>query len=138
MAAQHDQDEVIVAHALYLLSPEEKELLLLASVADREGRALTASQAAARQAYRSALRRECLGARHRSTAGFEDSPPLHQIMVTASLSRLSLEELELVRSGMLAQQEGRAVNEFEAAALRAYQCGWERLCEMAGYDGAGN
>jgi hypothetical protein len=138
MAAQHDQDKAIVVRTLYRLSPEELELLLLASVTDREGRALTESQAAARQAYQSALRSECLAAGRRSTAGFEDSPPLHQIMVTANLSRLSMEELRLARSGMRAQQEGRAVSAGEAAALRAHQCGWERLCEMAGRTSLGH
>jgi len=82
--------------------------------------------------------KECLAAGRRSTAGFEDSPPLHRIMVTANLRRLSMEELRLARSGMLAQQEGRVVSAGEAAALRAHQCAWERLCEMAGYCGAGN
>ena len=137
MTAQHGQDNAIVASALQRLSVEEMELLLLAFVADREGRGLSEPQATAMQAYRSALRRECLGAGRRSTAGFEDRPARRQIMATANFRRLSFEELQFLRSGLQAQQEGRAVSTCEAAALQSYQCGWERLCAMAGYCGAG-
>jgi hypothetical protein len=113
------------------------ELLLLAFVANREGRALTEPQANARQACQSAIRTECLRAGRRTAAGFEDRPSLRQIMVTANFRRLTRQELELVHSGLQAQQEGRAVSTDEATALQSAQSGWKRLCEMAGYCNAG-
>lgn len=131
-AVQHQQDEAIVKQVLHKLSPQEMELLILASVADREGRALTELEWAARQAYRLALLQECVVAGRRPTEGLEAPSALHQILVSAHLGRLSREDLVLVSSGLQAQQEGRPVSTSEAAALQTFQCEWERLIEMAG------
>ena len=132
IARRPEQDEAIVDKAVHMLSLTEMELLLLASAADQEGRGLTEPQMAAQQAYQLALRRECLAAGRRSTAGFSDTLVLHRIIRTANLRQLSCEDLHLLQSALLAQQEGRPVNAQEAAALQTLNNGWERLCEMAG------
>src|SRR5262249_1524245 len=84
-AVQHQHDEPIVKQVLHKLSPQEMELLILASVADREGRALTELEWAARQAYRLALLQECVVAGRRPTEGLEAPSALHQILVSAHL-----------------------------------------------------
>jgi hypothetical protein len=133
MAEQQKQDDAIAVGAMHRLSLEEAELLLLASVAHREGRSLTEPQMAAKQAYHLAIQRGCLGAGRRSTWGFEDIPSLDGLIVRASLLRLSRAELELVRNGILAQQEGRPVSAEEAATLQIWTNEWERLCELTGF-----
>ena len=132
IARRPEQDEAIFGRALQRLSLTEMELLVLASVADRESRGLTEPQMAAKQAYRLALRTECLVAGRCSTAGFADTPALGRIMSAANLCRLSTENLKLCISGLHAQQEGRPVNAEEAAAFQICEGGWGRLCEMAG------
>jgi hypothetical protein len=127
------QDEAIAVGVFYRLSLEEIDLLLLASVSDREGRSLTEPQMAAKQAYHLALRTECLGAGRRSTAGLEDLPPLDQMIDQASLRRLSFEDLKLLSNGLRAQHEGCAVSVDEAAAIQTYQYEREHLYALAGF-----
>ena len=127
-----EQDEAILERAVRKLSLTEMELLLLAFAADREGRKLTESQMAAKQAYHLALRTECLAAGRRSTVGFSDTLVLHRIIMTASLEQLSIKDMVFLGKGLLAQEEGRPLNADEAAGLQIWENGRERLCEMAG------
>ena len=132
LSARHQLDPKIAGSALFSLSLDEMDLLLQASVAVLEGRALTEPQRAARQAYRLALERKCMGAGRRSTTGIADLPEFGRILTAATVLRLSNEDLNLVVSGMEAQEEGRPVSASEAAALQPCQREQERLCEMAG------
>jgi hypothetical protein len=133
MAGWDKQDEAIGPGVFHRLSREEIDLLLLASVADREGRSLTEPQMAAKLAYYLALRTECLRSGRRFTARLEALPPLDRMINQASLSLLSFEDVKLISSGLRAQHEGRAVSAVEAAAIQTGQNERERLYALAGF-----
>jgi hypothetical protein len=83
LSARHQLDPKIAGSALFSLSLDEMDLLLQASVAVLEGRALTEPQRAARQAYRLALERKCMTT-FLALAGTPASPSGHGRVFTKS------------------------------------------------------
>ncbi len=128
----------IVESALRQLEDRHMEPLVIAVRAEREGRALSADESAAKQAYREVLTQECRSNGYSSVAGFEDALDLKLVVMYAMADRIassmSLQELDLVESAAKAPNKGRAVTPEEAAALQKWMAESNRLDRLAGFD----
>ncbi len=129
---RRQQDKKIVESALYSIRPDQWEGLILAKIADRDGRALTEAESAATQAYRSQLRCQCLNAGRRSAEGFEHIPALDELFGKAILGILEHWEFELFRSALDALAEGRPVSPEAMPVVEAWEEKWKRISEKAG------
>jgi hypothetical protein len=130
---RRDDVRSIARKAMVWLWPDDIELLIAAFGADQSGRPLTECEAAARQGYSEALEQEYRWAGLPSTTGSGLTVDLHQAATCVLAFRLSHEELELCLTGVSTAHEGRAPNEREAAAMRAYIAETERLSLLAGF-----
>jgi hypothetical protein len=120
--------------ALEHLSVEDMELLISAFGADREGRMLTEFEAAARQAYVSALEEECWQARLRRPTGLEripDTDVIYHAIIILTGRPLPSEGVQLVRAGWLAREQGRVPTEPQLAAMQIVESEWKRLYQLA-------
>src|SRR5579863_4476028 len=111
------------------------ESLISAFGAEREGRSLTESESASRQAYGSGFEREFRQTLLRLPTQLERAPDAHVIdyaIITALSRRFELEELQLASSGMLAEQQGRVPTEAELEAIQQVNSGTP-LYQLAGF-----
>ena len=128
--------QAMADQALETLSLQDLELLISAFGGDREGRALTQGESAARQAYGSALESQSQRNRLRWPTRLERIPNLdtiHTAIIIVLGRHCSDEELELAVAGSRAQQQGRTPTERELVALQATAAQGQRLCHRAGF-----
>ena len=123
--------QAIAERAMGCLQPDDVESLLAAYGAEWSGRPLTEREAAARQSYTEALERGCRSAGLRPIAGADLA--IAQGVGQVLCSRMSLEELQLCRSGTLAVQHGRQASDPESAAMRTCHSEMERISLLAGF-----
>ena len=123
--------QAIAERAMGCLQPDDVESLLAAYGAEWVGRPLTEREEAARQSYTEALERGCRSAGLRPTAGSDLA--ITQSVGQVLCSRMSLEELQLCRSGTLAAQHGRQASAPESAAIETYHSEMERISLSAGF-----
>ena len=130
-SANLGRQQAIAERAMGCLQPDDVESLLAAYGAKRVGRPLTKREEAARRTYTEALKRGCQSAGLRPSAGADLA--IAQCVGRVLASRMSLEELQLCRSGILAAHEGRQASDQEAAAMKAYRSEMERISLLAGF-----
>jgi len=118
------------------LWPDETEQLIRAYGAAQMSRPLTEREAAAFRAYTKALESECRWAgihpircNHVSDI---DEDTIQKAVLFVAAFRVSSEQLELCKSGVLADQQGREQNERESAAIEFYISERTRLFQLAG------
>ena len=102
--------------------------------AEWAGRLLTDREEAARRSYTQALERGCRSAGLRPIQGSDLVGAITQGVGQVLASRMSLEELQLCRSGTLAAHEGRQASDPESAAMQAYRSEIERISLLAGFN----
>jgi len=107
--------QAIAERAMGCLQTDDVESLLAAYGAEWAGRPLTEREEAARQSYTEAWERGCRSAGLRPIAGSDLA--ITQGVGQVLCSRMSLEELQLCRSGTLAAQHGRQASALESAAI---------------------
>jgi len=132
-SANLGRQQAIAERAMGCLQPDDVESLLAAYGAERVGRPLTEREEAARRTYTEALKRGCRQAGLRPSAGADLVGAIAQCVGRLLASRMSLEELQLCRSGALAAHEGRQVNDQESAAMQTYRSEMERISLLAGF-----
>lgn len=126
----------ISERALGGLSEGHLESVISAYGADRQGRALTEQEAAARAAYGAAFERESQRTQLRAvqrSATIPDIHVVHQAMLIATARRFSGEQLNLIVAACQAQEQGRQLNERESSTLQACNEYWKRLFGLAGF-----
>ncbi len=138
-AADLKRRQKIAEAALDRLEDRHTEPFVSAFGADREGRALTGDESAARQAYRELLTQECRSNGYSSVAGFEDALPIRLAVIRALIRTefvrsLSYSEWDLVDSAAKALEEGRDATPEEAALLQKWMAEDRRLSRLAGLD----
>jgi len=128
----------IAEKAVGSLWPNDAEHLLQAYGAERMGRPLTEREANAKQSYAEAVERECRWAGVHPRA-FEhtsiDHAAIRQAAIAVVACRISSEQLELCKKGILAVQQGRRPSVAETAATEAYCLEMERISKLAGFGG---
>ena len=133
-SANLGRQQAIAERAMECLQqPDDVESLLAAYGAKRVGRPLTKREEAARRTYTEALNRGCRSAGLRPSAGADLVGAIAQCVVRVLAYRMSLEELQMCRSGVLAAHEGRQVNDQESAAMQTYRSEMERISLLAGF-----
>ena len=123
--------QAIAERAMGCLQPDDVESLLAAYGAERVGRPLTEREEVAKRSYTEALGRGCQSAGLRPIAGTDLA--IAQGVGQVLASRMSLEDLQLCRSGVLAAQHGRQASDPESAAMRTCHSEMERLSLSAGF-----
>ena len=126
--------QAIAERAMGCLQPDDVVSLLAAYGAEWVGRPLTDREKAARQSYTEALERGCRSAGLRPIAGSDLA--VAQGVSQVLCSRMSLEELQLCRSGTLAAQYGRQASAPESAAIETCHSEMERISLSAGFTSA--
>ena len=128
----------IAEKAVGWLWRDDAEHLLQAYGAERMGRPLTEREAKAKQSYSEAVERECRWAGLRPTA-FQhtsiDRAAIRQAAISIVAVRVSSEQLELCKKGLLAVQQGHTPSVAETAATEAYCSEMERISKLAGFRG---
>jgi hypothetical protein len=128
----------IAGKAVGWLWPDDAEHLLQAYGAERIGRPLTERETKAKQSYAEAVERECRWAGLHPTA-FQhtsiDHAAIRQAAISVVAFRVSSEQLELCKKGLLAVQQGRTPSMAETAAAEAYCLEMERISKLAGFSG---
>ena len=134
VSARRQVSQAISTKALDRLWLQDLELLISAFGADREGRTLSESELAARQAYKEAVERECQWARVRPPHGYEHKIDINNAIIFALALRTSPQDLQLARTAVVGAQQGRAPNEHEEAAFREFMSEHDRLRQLARFD----
>jgi len=130
-AACNDR-QLIAKKALTWLWLPEREQLISAHGAEREGRELSEAESAAKMAYTEALIRECRFAGYPFSKGeFEGALDIREAIPGAL--RVSDEELQSAIGALIAAQEGRTAAQEESAALQKCNAEWFRLGRLAGF-----
>ena len=116
--------------------PDKTEQLIRAYGAAQVSRPLTERESAAFRAYTEALESECRWAgihpiRCNHISDIEEDTIQAAVLHVVAF-RVSLEQLELCKSGILADQQGRERNERESAAIEVYISERTRLLQLAG------
>jgi hypothetical protein len=132
-SAKLDHHQVMAARAMGCLQPDDVEALIAAYGAERIGRPLTEREEAAKRTYAEALSRGCRSAGLRPIAGTDLAGAIAQSIGRVLASRMSLEELQLCRSGAIAAHEGRQTTDQESAAIQTYHSETERISLLAGF-----
>jgi hypothetical protein len=125
--------QAIAERAMGCLQPDDVESLLAAYGAERVGRPLTDREEATRRKYTDALERGRRSAGLRPIAGSDLVGAITQGVAHVLASRMSLEELQLCRSGTLAAQNGRQASAPESAAIETCHSEMERISLLAGF-----
>jgi hypothetical protein len=125
--------QAIAERAMGCLQPDDVELLLTAYGAEWAGRPLTEHEEAAWRTYTEALERGCRSAGLRPIAGADLVGAITQGVAQVLASHMSLEELQLCRSGTLAIQHGRQASAPESAAIETCRSEMERISLLAGF-----
>jgi hypothetical protein len=124
--------QLIAKKALAWFWLPEREQLISAHGAEREGRELSEAESAAKLAYTQALIRECRSAGYPfSIEGCEGALDILEAIVGAF--RVSDEELRFAINAWIAAQEGRTATQEESAALQKCNAEWFRLGRLAGF-----
>ena len=128
----------IAEKAMGWLWPNDAEDLLQAYGAERMGRPRTEQEAKAKQSYAEAVERECRWAGLHPNA-FQhtsiDQSAVRQAAIRVVAFRVSSEQLELCKKGLLAVQQGHTPSVAETAATEAYCSEMERISKLAGFSG---
>ena len=134
MSVQDGARQTVSRQVLSLLPVSTVEHLIGAFGGERVGRQLSQDESAARQAYLEAVDREC---RRATVVGgpqqWERGLDIYHAVITVLAESLSSESLELVSAGCEAEQQGRALDQYQAEALQAYAAEWARLCQRSGF-----
>jgi len=129
-AAREDR-RLIAEKALTWLGPPQVEQLLSALGAEREGRDLSESESAAKQAYKQAVIRECTWAGYPYIEGSEGALDIGTAIWKGL--KVSDEELKLAISAGEAFHENRAASQEECAAVLALDAELDRCARLAGF-----
>jgi hypothetical protein len=121
--------EGMILNALHHISQEDLEFLIDASLAPRQGRALTEREAMAQQAYTAALEAECRCCRLTVTR----IPEAPQLIFWAAMRRISEKELGLVASGVNTSIRGFEPSAEEVAARQLYDSTLQAQYQRAGF-----
>jgi hypothetical protein len=125
--------QAIAVRAMGCLQPDDVVSLLAGYGAEWVGRPLTDREKAARQSYTEALERGCRSAGLRPIAGSDLVGAITQGVAQVLASRMSLEELQLCRSGTLAAQHGGQASDPESAAMQICHSEMERISLLVGF-----
>jgi hypothetical protein len=133
LAVRGQDGQAVGEQALEWLSRAQLEALISAGGAEREGRPLSVSEMAARQAYAETVQRHGRGLGLGLAAAPLGAPILRQAIIMVLVQQLSSEEFDLVRDAYQAAAQGGELSAAEYAALQAYTATLQRLCQQAGF-----
>jgi len=121
--------EETIKEALHRISLEELDLLIDAMLALRQGRELTEREAAAKQAYTSALETRCV-CRGLTVRGILD---VSKLIAEAVIRKVSDQDLDLLISGGNAVRQGPEPTAAELAAFARWRATKEAQYRRAGF-----
>ena len=116
LSAMERACEQTIQSALRSISHENLELLIDATLAPLRGRELTEREAGAKQAYASALERECRMQR----ITVRRTPRAKDMINDAAMRRMCEDDLALAYRGYCAMQRGFKPNAAEAVAIKLH------------------